>query len=261
MQAGLPVLILDRPNPLGGVVVEGPLLDPELTSFVGLMPIPMRHGLTVGEIASWAQRERDLHVALDVCRMDGWQRSMLFPETGLPWVPPSPNMPRFETALLYPGQVLLEGTQLSEGRGTTQPFELVGAPFLSSERLTEELRQLPLPGLAVRPVHFQPTFDKWAGVGCRGVALHVLQSEAVRSYCATLALLTVVRARWPDAPLWRPPPYEYEMEKMPIDLLHGNSHLRRRLDAGDLSWTEVEKLAAVDGNAWWSRVAPVLMYD
>jgi len=260
-QAGLPVVILDRPNPLGGLTVEGPLLNQDFASFIGLLPIPMRHGLTLGELARLANHERSLGAELDLVPMHGWRRKMLFSETRLPWTAPSPNMPRFETAIVYPGQVLLEGTQLSEGRGTTQPFELAGAPFVEPYRLADEMRQYDLPGLGIRPVRFHPTFDKWAGASCGGVALHVGQPRVVRSFVATLALLASVRRLWPEVPLWRMPPYEYDFERMPIDILYGSSDLRVRLDAGDVQQKDLDELTAVDAEAWWSRVRPFLLYE
>jgi uncharacterized protein YbbC (DUF1343 family) len=260
-EIGLPVVLLDRPNPVGGLVVEGPILQADFTSFVGLLPIPMRHGLTLGELACLVNQEGNLGAKLEVVPMRGWRRKMFFPETERPWVAPSPNMPRFETTLLYPGQVLLEGTVLSEGRGTTQPFELVGAPFVDPDALTEALRQYELPGLGVRPVCFRPTSDKWAGTRCGGVALHVWQPRAVRSYATTVALLASVRRLWPQTPLWRMPPYEYELDRMPIDILHGSSDLRLRLDAGIPDPQQLDDLVAVDHQQWRSRVAPFLLYD
>jgi uncharacterized protein YbbC (DUF1343 family) len=260
-EVGLPVVLLDRPNPVGGLVVEGPILQTGFTSFVGLLPIPMRHGLTLGELACLANQERNLGAKLEVVRMRGWRRKMLFSETGRPWVSPSPNIPRFFTTLLYPGQVLLEGTVLSEGRGTTQPFELAGAPFVDPDALAGALRQYELPGLGIRPVYFRPTFEKWAGTRCGGVALHVLQPRDVRSYATTLALLASVRRLWPQPELWRMPPYEYEFDRMPIDILHGCSDLRLRLDQPISDPPRLDDLAAVDHQQWWSRVEPFLLYD
>ena len=225
------------------------------------MTIPMRHGLTVGELARLANTELELGAQLQVLPMEGWQRQLQLAETGLPWVAPSPNMPRLETTLVYPGQVLLEGTLLSEGRGTTQPFEMAGAPFVEAYDLCQELQRYPTPGLAIRPVRFRPTFDKWQQASCGGVALHVVQPHEVRSYRTTLSLLAAVHHLWPSQPLWRPPPYEYETEQMPIDLLHGSPQLRLRFARGAVHRDDIADLAAVDAAAWWARVAPALLYE
>jgi uncharacterized protein YbbC (DUF1343 family) len=224
--AKIPVVILDRPNPLGGRVVEGPLLEGGYESFVGGASIPLRHGLTLGELARLLNHEQQIGAELTVVPVEGWQRSMLFDETGRTWIPPSPNMPRVATALLYPGQVLLEGTNLSEGRGTTQPFEVVGAPFVDPHQLFYALKAPDPPGLAIRPIQFVPTFDKWKGQSCGGIALHIVDPRAVRSVAMTLQILAAVCRLWPEQFAWLPPPYEYEREKMPIDILFGSAKLR-----------------------------------
>src|SRR5262245_30774931 len=167
-------------------------------------------------------------------------------------------MPRTTTALLYPGQVLLEGTNLSEGRGTTLPFELVGAPFIDPVRLLKELEPLALPGLVVRPVRFVPTFDKWQGQSCGGIFLHVVDAKAVRSVSATLQILAAIRRLWPDEFAWLPPPYEYEREKMPIDILFGSSLLREAFDSGEFE--AISDLTELDEDGWWRRVEPYLLY-
>jgi uncharacterized protein YbbC (DUF1343 family) len=251
--ARIPVLLLDRPNPLDGVVAEGPLLEPEYQSFVGGAAIPLRHGLTLGELSRLINSEQKIGAQLEVVPMCKWRRDMLFADTGRAWVALSPNMPSATTALLYPGQVLLEGTNLSEGRGTTLPFEVVGAPFIDPHGLASELAGVPLPGLAIRPIRFVPTFDKWRGERCGGVALHVVEPREVRSVKMTLHVLAAVRQLWPDDFQWLPPPYEYEREKMPIDILFGSSRLRE----GKATITE---LAHLDEAAWWRRVQPYLLY-
>ncbi len=257
--ASIPVLVLDRPNPLGGETAEGPLLDPAFASFVGRAPIPMRHGLTIAELALHLNELMQIGADVHTVPMDGWQRSMLWPDTGRAWVPPSPNLPRFEGALVYPGQVLLEGTELSEGRGTTTPFEVFGAPFVDPERLLGALDTAQLAGLALRPVHFRPTFQKHAGQSCGGLHLHVTDPHAYRPYTTTVTLLSAIHSLWPGEALWRQPPYEYEKEKMPIDILSGSSVLREAIDAGN----DGENLAArtrLEPTAWWHDVAPHLLY-
>ncbi len=228
---GKRVVVLDRPNPIGGAM-EGNLLDPSFRSFVGMAPIPMRHGATLGELASWLRRWAGLDLDLEVIEMQGWRRAMLHDETGLPWVMPSPNMPTLTTALVYPGACLLEGTTLSEGRGTTRPFEIVGAPGLDSEALADALSRHDLPGLVVRPLHFLPTFQKHAGELCGGVQMHVTDRAAFQPVRTCVTLLAEVRRIDPGRTLWRRPPYEYEHEKLPIDILAGGTELREMVDDG-----------------------------
>ena len=228
---GIKVMVLDRPNPLGGAV-EGNILDLEYRSFVGLAPIPMRHGLTVGELGRWLVALNGYDVDLEVVGMQGWQRSMLFDTTGLPWVMPSPNMPTLDTALVYPGACLLEGTELSEGRGTTRPFEILGAPFVEPDRLVKALAVHQLPGLILRPLHFQPTFQKHAGELCGGLQVHVTDRDGFQPVLTYLAILTEIRRLWPDQLEWKQPPYEYETVKLPIDILAGGTDCRLAVDSG-----------------------------
>ncbi|MDD2901700.1 MAG: DUF1343 domain-containing protein [Syntrophales bacterium] len=232
--AGVKVAVLDRPNPIGGVQVEGNMLKPEWASFVGLYPLPMRHGLTLGELARYYNAIQKLGCDLEVIPAQGWRRRDYFETCGLPWVLPSPNLPSLDSAIVYPGQVLLEGTNLSEGRGTTRPFELCGAPFLEPERIKARLGGILLPGVVFREVSFEPTFHKWAGELCRGFQLHISDRLAYKPYFTTLALLGVIRELYPDDFAWRQPPYEYETERLPIDLLTGNSAIREGLDKGTL---------------------------
>lgn len=231
--AGKKVVILDRPNPIGGVQVEGNLLRPEMASIVGPYPLPMRHGFTLGELARYYRKVGGLAVDLEIIKVQGWRRQDYFDATGLPWVLPSPNMPTLETALVYPGQVLLEGTNLSEGRGTTRPFELCGAPFLDPEAVLEVLQaEAELPGVVFRPTCFQPTFQKWAGEVCRGFQLHVTDRRQFKPYFTTLALLAAIRRLYPDQLQWRQPPYEYDYVRLPFDLLTGDPAIRAGLEAG-----------------------------
>jgi uncharacterized protein YbbC (DUF1343 family) len=260
-EAGVPVLVLDRPNPLGGVVVEGPLLEPAFASFVGLAPIPMRHALTIGELARWFVTSRGLQVELQVQPMRGWSRDLLWSDLGRAWVPTSPNLPRFEGVLVYPGQVLLEGTNLSEGRGTTTPFEICGAPWLEPDALAAAMRELGAdPAIALRPLRFEPTFHKFAGSSCGAVFLHPLDPAQARSYRTTLALLAAARRLAPDAFGWRAPPYEYEPDKMPIDILTGSAATREAIDAGATA-ADLDALAAVDAAAWTASTAAARLYD
>ena len=229
--------------------------------FVGGAAIPLHHGLTLGELAKLTNAEQQIGAKLEVVPMTGWSRGMYFDETGRTWVLPSPNMPRTTTALLYPGQVLLEGTNLSEGRGTTLPFEIVGAPFIDPHQLADELNEIKLLGLSIRPIRFVPTFDKWRGEGCGGVALHVTELQAVRPVTATISILAVVNKLWPEKFAWLPPPYEYEREKMPIDILFGSSRLRDALlSESAVSDATIKDLARLDEVAWWQRVKPYLLY-
>ncbi len=235
-ETGKRVVVLDRPNPLGGVQREGNVLDREFHSFVGLAPLPMRHGLTMGEVAVWFRSLFGLDVSLEVVWLRGWQRSLWFDEIGLPWVMPSPNMPTLQTAWVYPGFCLLEGTELSEGRGTTRPFEIFGAPYIDPERLVARLGAWNLPGVVFRSLHFEPTFQKHAGHICGGAQLHVTDRESFRPVLTAVAVLCGVREMWPAEFRWKQPPYEYEQEKLPIDILAGGSGLRHGVEAGHSPW-------------------------
>jgi uncharacterized protein YbbC (DUF1343 family) len=241
---GKKVVVLDRPNPVGGQIIEGNLLRTEFRSFVGLYEIPMRHGLTMGELALLCNREMGIHADLEVIRMRGWQREMFFTDTGFPWVFPSPNMPTPLTALVYPGQVIWEGANISEGRGTTLPFELVGAPFIEPFRIVDKLSGLDLPGCVLRPIMFEPTSGKWAGRSCAGVHLHVTEPHDFFSYRLSLALLQVFIHLYPDEFAYKQPPYEYEYELLPMDLIIGDQKIRNALEEGadilkiEQSWQE-----------------------
>jgi len=234
LAAGTEMIVLDRPNPINGTHREGGLVHEGFRSFVSLLDVPVRHGLTLGELAlAWHGRHHPaLH--LTVVRCEGWRRNQWWDETGLPWVPPSPNMPSPETALLYPGLCLVEATTLSEGRGTTRPFHLVGAPGIDPFELAGVLRRLDLPGLGFRPARFRPEFGKHAGTVCSGVEIHVLDREAVRPVEAGVLLLATIRERFPGAFGWRPDPYEFVTDVPAIDLLTGSDAVRRVLDGEGL---------------------------
>ena len=227
---GIPAIVTDRPNPIDGVTVEGPMLESGWTSFVGQFPIPLRHGLTMGELAELFNSEFGVGAELEIVPMTDWNRAMYFDDTGLPWVMPSPNLPTLESLIVYPGMVLLEGTNLSEGRGTTRPFELFGAPWLHGEQLAIHLNDLGLPGVRFRPTRFEPTFQKHAGTACAGCQIHVVDRQRYCSVKTTLAILDACRKMAPDQFAWKEPPYEYEYERMPIDLLWGSDRLRTYLD-------------------------------
>jgi uncharacterized protein YbbC (DUF1343 family) len=260
--AGIPVVILDRPNPLGGTSFEGPLLDLHYASFVGRSAIPMRHGLTMGELARFLNDKHKIGADLHVVKMTGWERRMLWPQTGRTWVLPSPNLPRWEGCLVYPGQVLLEGTNLSEGRGTTTPFEGFGAPFITPRKLLGTLKPFNLAGLRLRPIRFTPTFDKWQGKSCGGLYLHVTDSKAFRPLYTTVALLTAIRRIWPKEFAWREPPYEYEHVKKPIDILFGNCTFREALDRDAIKTpADLEELVRADTAGWKEETTDCRLYE
>jgi uncharacterized protein YbbC (DUF1343 family) len=227
-RASLPVVVLDRPNPIGGSRIEGPVLREGFESFVGMIPVPLRHGLTPGEYCLYGAAAMRLDLDLRVIRMEGWRREAHQDETDVPWVMPSPNLPTLEGAEVYPGQVMLEGTLLSEGRGTTRPFELFGAPWLDPPAVRAGMEER---GFLLREVAFQPTFHKFTGDTVRGFQVHVTDRRIFEPVAFTVSLLAAVRRAHPDRPLWRDPPYEYDTTKMPIDLIAGTDRLRIALDA------------------------------
>jgi uncharacterized protein YbbC (DUF1343 family) len=247
---GVPVIVCDRPNPIGGVAVEGPMLDLAYASFVGQFPIPMRHGMTIGELARLFNEHFGIGAALDVVPLEGWTRDRYGDEAGAPWVLPSPNIPTLDTAIVYPGTVLFEGTMASEGRGTTRPFELVGAPWVCPERLAAALNARRLPGVHFRAAVFEPTFQKHARATCGGCQIHVVDRRAFRPVLTGVALIEAIRAANPGAFAWRQPPYEYEHDKQPIDILAGSPALREAIEAGE----RAETIAA----AWPAAHEPFL---
>ena len=244
METGKPVVVLDRPDPLGGIITEGPVLEMPYASFVGQRPMPVRHGMTIAEIAAYLKNEFYPSLEFHIIPMKGWKRKMLFDETGLPWVLPSPNMPTLDTALVYPGMCLLEATNISEGRGTTRPFEIFGAPFVDAEMLAEKLKSFKLPGVIFRPMYFQPTFQKHAGKLCGGTQIHVTDRNRFKPFKTGCAVLKAVYDLYPDSFKWKQPPYEYETEKMPIDILAGTDRFRKDIESG-------KKLQYME--EWWSE--------
>ena len=238
------VVVLDRPNPIGGHMTEGPLLNEQYSSFVGQRPLPVRHGMTIGEIGNYLHNEFYPSLDFHVIAMQGWERKMWFDGTGLPWVMPSPNMPTLDTAIVYPGMCLLEGTNISEGRGTTRPFEIFGAPFIEPDMLVNRLNEYTLSGVIFRPLYFQPTFQKHMGELCGGAQMHVTDREKFRPFKTGVAILKTIHDLYPEHFLWKQPPYEYETKKMPIDILAGTDRLRKDIESGK-SLDRME--------AWWQE--------
>jgi uncharacterized protein YbbC (DUF1343 family) len=256
---GKRMVVLDRPNPLGGRDVDGNLLEADYLSFVGMHPLAVRHGLTSGELALLFRQELKLELDLVVVPMKGWRRRMHFEDTGLPWVLPSPNMPTVDTAFVYPGGCLIEGTNLSEGRGTTRPFELVGAPWLDGGALARSLDAERLPGVAFRPATFTPTFHKHAGEACHGVQVHVRDRERFLAFLSYLLLIHHARRQDPARFAWRDPPYEYERVKLPFDILCGTDKVRKAIEAGRSPKLLAASFAR-DAAAFRKRRKPFLLY-
>jgi uncharacterized protein YbbC (DUF1343 family) len=252
---GRKVVVLDRPNPIGGEIVEGNCLLPEFISFVGHYPIPMRHGLTIGELALLFNNHFAIDCDLCVVPMKGWRRKMFFNATGLPWIPPSPNLPTPVSAMVYPGQVIWEGTNVSEGRGTTQPFEIFGAPFIDTGKIISALGGNNFPGAVLRPLVFEPTSNKWQKEQCRGFQIHVTDPYKYKPFLSTLKLLHAVFLNHAKEFEWKVPPYEYEFEKLPVDLITGNPAIRMAvenpnpIDEIEKTWqTELEEYFHISRN-------------
>ncbi len=253
-------IVLDRPNPINGRQVEGNLLEPEFSSFVGRYPIPMRHGMTVGELALLFNTEFGIGCDVAVVPMEGWRRAQWFEQAGLPWVAPSPNLPTVDSAVVYPGMVLVEGTMLSEGRGTTHPFEFIGAPHINARRFADCLNDLRMPGVFFRAAHFQPAFQKWAGTMCGGVQVHVLDREVFEPYLTGCATISTVKELYPESFAWRKPPYEYEYEKLPIEILCGGQDLPRLMENGAKP-AEIRASWQKDVVRFLHQRRPYLLYD
>lgn len=228
---GKRMVVLDRPNPIGGEMVEGNILAPEFASFVGLFPIAMRHGMTVAELALMFNEAFGINCQLDVVPMDGWQRNQWWDSTGLPWILPSPNMPTLDTAIVYPGQVIFEGTMVSEGRGTTRPFELIGAPYIDAYELTNRLNALNLAGVYFRPTYYQPTFHKHVGQLCGGLQIQVQDRNLYQPVISAIAILKEIYTLYRDQFSWKEPPYEYVTDKLPFDVIFGSDQVRKQLEA------------------------------
>src|ERR1043166_4019241 len=241
---GKRVVVCDRPNPINGVGIGGNILEPEYASFVGQFPLPTRHGMTVGELARMFNDHFSINCDLEVVPMNGWRREFWHDDTDAPWVLPSPNMPTLDSATVFPGTVHFEGTQVSEGRGTTRPFELIGAPYIDADSYAEALSKLALPGVAFRSCVFIPTFQKHAGKACGGVQIHMLDRAACKPALSGIAIVKTAYDMYPDDFKWKDPPYEYEYDRNPFDLIAGTSKVREAIERGDSlasigeSWVE-----------------------
>jgi uncharacterized protein YbbC (DUF1343 family) len=267
LEAGLEVWLLDRPNPLGGTIHEGNAIEDGYTSFVGALDLPVRHGLSLGEILRLEGKRRGWPAAkLEVFLVKGWKRRMSWPEVGRPWIAPSPNMPSYGAALVYPGGCLIEATEISEGRGTTRPFELVGAPGLDPLALSRALGELLLPGVKFLPTFFKPQFQKHAGKVCGGVQLVVGDPAAFRSYRTGIEMLRLIKEQLGPAFSWRVAPYEFVSDRAAIDLLTGSSELRQALETADRNQA-AERLEAfyrkfrADEDRFSVERRDILLYD
>jgi uncharacterized protein YbbC (DUF1343 family) len=259
-EGGKRFIVLDRPNPISGLQAEGNLLEAAFASFVGMYPIPMRHGLTAAELALMFNRAFGIGCDLDVVEMQGWRRAMWFEETGLPWVMPSPNMPTVETAAVYPGMVMFEGTTVSEGRGTARPFETIGAPYIEPRRLLEQINVEELPGCTLRPLHFEPTFHKFKGELCGGLQLHVTDRRTFKPVMTGIAIIAAIRQLYPDRFAWKEPPYEYVYDKLPFDIINSSAGIREMIEAGR-SPSDIEASWQAGLETFAARANPYRLYD
>jgi uncharacterized protein YbbC (DUF1343 family) len=252
--------VLDRPNPIGGLQIEGGGLEPGLENFCALYPVPQRHAMTIGELARLYNETFGIGCELGVVPCGGWNRSAYYDDCDLPWIMPSPNMPTLDTAIVYPGMCLLEGTNLSEGRGTTRPFELFGAPFVDGRALVDELGRYDLPGVVLRPCVIHPMFQKFAGERCGAVQLHVTDRTAFNAYRTGVAIIVATRTLWPDAFAWRTDAYEFRDDVPAIDLLTGVPDVRHAIDAAaDLE--SVMKIACAGTDRYAAGRDQALLYE
>lgn len=257
---GKKIIILDRPNPLGGVSIEGNLLEEEFFSFVGPYTLPMKHALTMGEMAIIFNKRLGIEAEMEIVPLKGWTREMNWTQTGLRWVMPSPNMPFYETARVYPGQVIWEGTNISEGRGTCRPFEIFGAPFIHTKAIREALKPLMFQGCSLQDYLFRPTFNKWHGQLCKGFMIHVVDNKKYNAYLTSLSLLKAIMEIHSDQFQWKEPPYEYEYEKKPIDVILGTQEIRKELRSGkDILAIRNNWLGHLKAYKAWRK--PFLLYD
>jgi uncharacterized protein YbbC (DUF1343 family) len=239
---GKKIFVLDRPNPIGGLLAEGNFLEKGHESFVGQFPLPMRHGLTVGELAKLFNTEFHINCDLEVITMNNWERQDFYDETDAPWVMPSPNMPTVDTTVVFPSTVYFEGTKVSEGRGTTRPFEIVGAPYIDSNEYADELSALELPGVIFRPINFLPTFQKYSNQSCGGVFLHITERNLFEPVITGLAMVKIMYELYPKDFEWKDTPYEYEFDRNPFDVIAGTTKIREMIEEGKsiaeikLSW-------------------------
>jgi uncharacterized protein YbbC (DUF1343 family) len=256
---GKKFIVLDRPNPINGIDVEGSLLETGHESFVGMYPIPMRHGLTVGELAKLFNVEHSINCELEVVTMDEWAREDFYDETDAPWVMPSPNMPTVDTAVVFPGTVYFEGTQVSEGRGTTRPFELIGAPFIESKTLSDALKSLELPGVIFRATDFMPTFQKHSNEVCGGVFVHVTDRNAFKPVITGIAVIKTIFDLYRDEFEWKNPPYEYVFDRNPFDVIAGTTKLRESFENGR-SLNEIQNSWKADEESFRELRRKYLLY-
>lgn len=252
-------VVLDRPNPIGGAAIEGSTLEIGHESFVGMYPIPMRHGMTAGELAQLFNDEFAIGCDLEVITMDGWQRDAYQDETDAPWVMPSPNMPTVDTAVVFPGTVYFEGTKVSEGRGTTRPFETVGAAFIDPDGFSEALNSLELPGAIFRPIRFLPTFQKEAGKSCGGVFVHVTDRSAFEPVYTGLAMVKTLFDMYPGQFEWKEPPYEYVYDRNPFDVIDGSVRTRELFERGG-SFAELRSICSDGVEEFRMKRARFLLY-
>ena len=238
LKFGKKVIVCDRPNPINGIQVAGNVL--EEPSFVGLFATPTRHGMTLGELARLFNDHFKIGCDLEVIKMEGWERQYWQDETDTPWVMPSPNIPTVDTAVVFPGAVHFEGTQLSEGRGTTRPFELIGAPYINAEEYSRHLNSLDLPGVFFRSCIFRPTFQKHGGISCGGVQIHVIDRSEFEPVSTGVAMVKAAYDLYSSEFRWKEPPYEYEYERNPFDVIAGTSSIREGIERGD-SLAEIQK--------------------
>ncbi|MGE0882849.1 MAG: exo-beta-N-acetylmuramidase NamZ domain-containing protein [Blastocatellales bacterium] len=258
-EQGKRFIVLDRPNPIGGLGIEGNILESGHESFVGMFPIPMRHGMTVGELARMFNEEFGIGCDLEIVPMQGYKREFWFDDTDARWVLPSPNIPTPDSAVVYPGMVFVEGTKFSEGRGTTRPFEITGAPYAEAYQLAEHLNRLELPGVHFRPHSFKPTFQKHVTQLCHGVQLHVTDRNAFKPVITGIAVIKTMRDLYPQDFKWQMPPYEYVYDRLPFDVIAGTTTLREQIEGG----ASIEDIAASwqDGEKdFTERRKPYLLY-
>jgi uncharacterized protein YbbC (DUF1343 family) len=244
---GKKVIACDRPNPIGGIQIAGNVLDPVFASFVGQFPTPTRHGMTMGELARLFNEEFGIGCELECIPMEGWSRELWYDETDGPWVLPSPNIPTCDTAAVFPGSVHLEGTQMSEGRGTTRPFELVGAPYIDADKFADTLAGFGLPGVYFRSCVFMPTFQKHGNRACGGIQIHVTDRKSFEPVISGIAVVKTAAAMYPEEFRWKEPPYEYEYDRNPFDIISGTSKMREAIERGDA-------LADIEGS-WQAPLA------
>jgi uncharacterized protein YbbC (DUF1343 family) len=256
---GKRVVVCDRPNPIGGVAIEGNSTEPEFRSFVGQFEIPTRHGMTTGELALMFNEHFGIGCELEVVKMDGWSREMWFEDTGLPWVLPSPNMPTVDTAVVFPATVHVEGTELSEGRGTTKPFEINGAPFINAYDWAAALEAYNFPGVVFRQTNFIPTFQKWAGQLCGGVQIHVTDREAFTPVFVGITMIKTAYDLYTEHFQWKQADYEYEFGKNPFDVVCGTDKIRKAIESGS-PLKEIEESWAKGLKAFAEARTSYLMY-